>query len=301
MVNSGLNLTIANPITGTGALTNLGAGVSGFEPHQFGFEHAGHKYLHRAAVVTATLQSGGGTLLVNGTHTVATGTTGAYSINSGGTLGGNGLIDLSAVNLGVTIGSGSMLSPGAAANTAGTLTFNLGTGILDISGAITPANASALLFDLGAVNASDEVVLTSGTLNIGSGLLNLGSFAFNPLAGIQPGTYTLFQAPTITGTLGSKVTGVVGGYNAALSLSGGTLLLTLSIPLAASSGFQQSHPQPDHSTGSIGCFHYFDRQCGCQWRNLSPSRRIWHRQRHDQRSNRHGHLHGRGGRLLHHL
>ena len=155
---------------------------------------------------------------------------------SGTTLGGNGLIDLSAASLNVTLASGAKLSPGAAANTAGTLTLSLGSGTLDISAMVTPVASVSLLFDLGALNASDKVVLSSGTLNIGSGVLNFDDFNFNALAGLQAGTYTLFQTPNpINGTLGPNLTGVLGGYNATLAMNGNNLQLTLTVP---------AHPLP---------------------------------------------------------
>lgn len=173
----------------------------------------------------------GGSLLVNGTNTVYTGTGGYYYVTNSGTLGGSGLINLSAVNLGVTNSSGGKISPGAAANTTGTLTFNLGTGMLDLSGGL--ASAGSLVFDLAGISASDEILVSSGNVNIGSGLLNWNSFSFNPLSGLQAGTYTLLTAPNaITGSLGSPLTGVVGSYDGTLSLSGDgkSILLTLTTP-----------------------------------------------------------------------
>ncbi len=192
----------------------------------------------------------GGALLINGTNAVYVGSTAAYTVSSGGTLGGNGRIDLSAVNLGVTVNSGGVLSPGAAAGQAGTLTLALGTGVLNLSGAL--ATAGTLAFDLGAIGSSDEIVLPSGTLNIGSGVLNWNSFNFNSLGGLQTGTYTLISTPNaITGSLGSSLTGVIGAYNGTLSLSGDTksLLLTLSVPALPVPSFSNLTPSQTIGAG----------------------------------------------------
>ena len=170
-------------------------------------------------------------MLVNGTNTVSNGTIGYYVVNSGGTLGGSGLIDLSSVNLGVTNKNGGKISPGASTATAGTLTLALGSGFLDVSGGL--GTAGSLAFDLAGITASDKIVLNSGTLNIGSGLLNWNSFAFNNLGGLQAGTYTLISTPNvISGSLGSSLTGVLGTYNGTLALSGDSksIILTLVAP-----------------------------------------------------------------------
>jgi len=161
---------------------------------------------------------------VNGTHVGG----GSYSVASGATLGGNGTIDLSAVNGNVTVSSGGKLSPGSASNIVGTLTLALGGGALELSAAA--GNAGALRFDLAAPGASDNLTLTSGTANLGSGLLNFASFTFNNLAAV-PGTYVLLHSANgITGTLGTGLTGTVGALAATLSLSGNDVILTLAPP-----------------------------------------------------------------------
>jgi len=169
-----------------------------------------------------------GTLLVNGTNTVGNGTTGAYSVTGTGILGGNGTINLSAVNLGVTVASGGALSPGASG--AGTLTLTLGTGVLDVSAAVSGSNAGALKFELGSLLSSDKIALTSGGLNIGSGFLNFNDFLFTALVGFNDGSYTLIDTnSTITGTLGSSLSGIIGGKNATIGLSGNGQDLMLNV------------------------------------------------------------------------
>jgi autotransporter-associated beta strand protein len=154
-----------------------------------------------------------GTLLVNGTHTGA----GAYAI-SGGTIGGAGSI--ATANANFTVASGGHIAPGNAA--PGTLSLALGTGTLDVSGAVSLSNSSALVFELGAVGASDQILLTTGALNIGSGVLELDDFAFTTVAGFGAGTYTLIDTSSaILGSLGTSLTGTLGGYAVTLQYGDG--------------------------------------------------------------------------------
>ncbi len=151
-----------------------------------------------------------GTLRVNNTTNSGTGTA-AVTVNSGGTLGGNGFITTTVANTGVTVAAGGKLSPGAATNTTGTLTFTLnGTGKLDISGAVAASNTQSLQFDLNgsaAAATSDKIVLASTTaLSIGSGVLSFDDFAFTIGNGVTTGKYVLFDSSSaITGTLGPSL------------------------------------------------------------------------------------------------
>lgn len=147
----------------------------------------------------------GSSLLVNGT---LSGATEVYA-KSGSTLGGTGSIAAQ----GVTLDSGAFLKPGAS---AGTLSFALGTGDLDLSA----ATAGSLKFELGTV--SDHVRLTSGTLTLGDNF-DLSAFEFTNAGGFGPGTYVLFETTSnITGDLGSYVTGDILGLEATLSFGNGS-------------------------------------------------------------------------------
>jgi len=167
-----------------------------------------------------------GMLLVTGTHTNA----GTYAVNGTGTLGGNGTITTLG-NAGVTVASGGKLSPGTS---PGTLNMNLGTGLLDISGAVTNVASASMLFDLDTPGSSDEVLLTSANsgLNIGSGVLEFDDFVFNPTVNVAIGNvYTLFDtSKPITGSLGGNMAGSLGGsLTGILSLgdNGQDVLLTV--------------------------------------------------------------------------
>lgn len=160
-----------------------------------------------------------GSLLVNNTSGSGTGT-GAVTVSGGATLGGSGII---AGN--TTAASGAFLSAGSDAGAAGNLTFG---GTLDLSG--LAAGTGGLLFDLDGVASSDKITLSAGALTIGAGGLNFDDFAFTTLAGFGAGTYTLVDTnASIVGTLGTQLTGTVGGLNAVLALanSGQDIVLTV--------------------------------------------------------------------------
>ena len=152
-------------------------------------------------------------MLVNGNHLLAA----PIPSCQRGTLGGTGTIGSSSV----TVNAGGKLAPGAS---AGVLHMDLGTGVLDISGAVAASNSQSMLFELDAIAASDQVQLTNdlSSLNIGSGTLEFNDFAFTNLGGLVAGTYTLFDSSTaIAGTLGSSLAGSIGAFSATLGLGDG--------------------------------------------------------------------------------
>jgi len=180
---------------------------------------AGRWVLTNANTYRGVTTISGGTLVVDGTHIAATGGSTFYNVNSGGTLAGTGTIDLSAATStrNVTVANGGRLE----ASSVNDLTLTLSTGVLNISGAAASLSPS-FLFSLGAPG-NTVLSLTSGTLNIGSGLLNFDDFQFTTLSGFDNGVYTLFNTSSaITGSLGSSLSGAIGlGGTGTLSLSGG--------------------------------------------------------------------------------
>lgn len=171
---------------------------------------------------TTTIASNGGTFLINGTHTGG----GAYTVNSGGTLGGSGSI--TTANANVTVSAGGKLAPGA--DTPAALTINSGTAGLNVSGAVTAGNSQSMLFTLGAVAGSDQLILSGGTLNIGSGVLEFDDFSFDTVAGFGSGAYTLFDTTsTITGTFGTNLTGTIAGMDATIAFANGGQDIVLTV------------------------------------------------------------------------
>lgn len=144
----------------------------------------------------------------------------AFSIASGQTLGGNGTIT-GAVNT----APGAKIAPG---ESIGTLNFSSS---LDITNAVTAPATTALVFDLGT-GTGDQAALSAGTLNIGSRLLEFDDFNFTA-PGFAPNngdTYVLFAtALPIIGTLGTNLTGLIGGYSGTLSLSGDSTDILLTV------------------------------------------------------------------------
>ena len=142
--------------------------------------------------MTKTVNVNAGSLLIDTATTSfgdSTATT-AISVNSGGTLGGNGTIT-TLIGDKVVVADNGGLAPGAL-GAAGNLTI---AGDLDIS---SMATAGKLAFDLGT--ASDKITLSS-TFVLSIGTLNSSEFAFTLGSGFGAGTYTLFDTgATITAT-----------------------------------------------------------------------------------------------------
>jgi fibronectin-binding autotransporter adhesin len=165
-----------------------------------------------------------GTIRANNISGSATGS-GNITVGPGGTLAGAGTFGDGGNVAAIVSGR---IAPG---NSAGTLTFNLGaSGSLDIGG----VNSSSLEFELGTT--SDKVLLTSGSLNIGTGALEFDDFNFLELTGFGNGDYVLFDSTTpITGTLGATVSGIIGDYTGTLQLAdGGNDLILHVVPEPAS-------------------------------------------------------------------
>ncbi|MEO6847193.1 MAG: autotransporter-associated beta strand repeat-containing protein, partial [Chthoniobacterales bacterium] len=206
----------------SGTLRNLGQLNSG---GTFTKTTSGTLILAGTNTYTGSTAINGGTLLVSGTHTGG----GSYSINNLGTLSGSGTIT-TAGNAGVSLLAGGKLAPGS---TSSGLKLDLGTGSLDISGGVTSAASQSLLFTLGTVSDKISMTNASSVLNIGSGVLNFDDFVFSQGTGFAAGDYTLFDTGnTIVGTLGSNLTGTVGGFGATLHFgnSNQDVIITLAVP-----------------------------------------------------------------------
>jgi fibronectin-binding autotransporter adhesin len=139
-----------------------------------------------------------------------------YTFSSAQTISGTGTVNTGNKNL--TLQGG--ISPG---NSPGTLTFNLGTGTLFLG------SSTEITFDLGT--ASDLILLTAGTLNIGTGVFGFDNFDFVTGAGFAPGSYTLFQTPNaIVGSFSGITSGVLGGtYIGEISIQGNNMILNVSV------------------------------------------------------------------------
>lgn len=240
-----------NIVTGTTSLGAIGEAAAGKGISKTGAgtlvlggtnSYTGNTYVSAGTLILdgssvhagVTTISSTGTLLVNGSHTGG----GAYSVANGAKLGGAGSITTNNAN--VSLVSATKLIPGASAGAAGTLTLALGTGVLDLSGMIG-SSAGGLVFDLGSIAASDRITLTTGSLNIGTGVMNFTDLNLTALAGLESGDYTLIETGNvITGSLAATgLTGAVGSATGTLKLSSDNkkLLLTVeAIPEPGSAG-----------------------------------------------------------------
>lgn len=168
-----------------------------------------------ASTYTGGTTINGGTLLVNNTTGSGTGT-GAVTVNNGGTLGGTGIIETSTAGSNVIFNAGSSLAPGAS---AGTLRFNLGTNLLNLSG-LTSGNAGGLKFELATPATSDRVEVTNANTVLSLGTLDFSDFTFTNLGGVTPNTdYTLFSVVGAYAATPGTLAGTFSGFNATLDLS----------------------------------------------------------------------------------
>jgi hypothetical protein len=82
-----------------------------------------------------------------------------------------------------------------------------------------------MLFTLDAPTST--VVAIAGSLNIGTGILNFDDFTFSTTGNFAAGAYKLFGgASSLTGTLGSSLTGTVGGLDSTISILNNEVILT---------------------------------------------------------------------------
>jgi autotransporter-associated beta strand protein len=151
-----------------------------------------------------------GTLRISGALTGS----GLVSVLTGSTLAGNGSIAGA-----TTLSAGSFLSPGNATGSVGSaMAFGNSLDLSAING------SAGLIFDLASTDKSDKVTV-GGNLNVGT--LDFADFAFNALDGFGAGSYTLFDAASVTGSVGSA-SGTIAGLNARLRINNDDVLLIVS-------------------------------------------------------------------------
>ena len=213
-------------MTGSGGITKTGAGylIMGMEHLSLG--NTVNTYTGDTKVDGGTMRLesrwalAATSLNVSGAGTVEFGVGGTVTYELGG-LKGQGSIDAGANTLQV-----KSLSPG---NSVGELTVE---STLDISPIV---DDGSLLFELGADTTAgttyDHVSMAGDALNIGT--LNFADFTFSAETGFGGGIYTLFDAASITGSLGTT-DGMIDGLESTLSISDNDVLLT--VTAASSTG-----------------------------------------------------------------
>lgn len=245
--------TIGQNSTGTGAVMTLavsgslgkafsgtisnGAGTSSVA---FSLAGTGVQSLAANNTYAAGTTVSGGLLLADSSTGSSLGT-GAVSILSGGSLGGQGLVALGSGNS-ITVASGGVLAPGgseslAPGSSVGTLLLSGGS----TTGAILKMNAGATFsFDLAVGNASDSVAFWNYA---GSTDFVLSDNTIN-FSGAQEGTFTLFSFYSDNGTTLTSsgiTTGLVlgsglAGYDAVLNYGTNSITLTLTAVPEPSAG-----------------------------------------------------------------
>ena len=150
-------VTLGNAISGTGSFTQAGAGTT---------------TLTRANTYSGTTTVNSGTLLANNTSGSAVGTS-VVTVQSGGTLGGNGTIGGA-----TTIASGGLLTPGSS-----------GTGALSFSNGLTLESGSITTFLINSTGDFTSINILGNTINYG-GELVFNITSYTPAAG---DAFTLFN------------------------------------------------------------------------------------------------------------
>ncbi len=244
-----LEMATANTITVTGYTTTFKSSISGTGTGTLIFNGRTSFDQNTPISTSATVVFNNATGNGSGTNRLLTLTNGTLLVNntSGAGLGGAGLAVNSGVfggkgiiaggdgsnNAHVTIASGARLSPGNNGYAPLADVDMLSFAFVNSNGRLKLNAGSLFTFDLAGVGASDMIDVTAGGLELNGQQFN--DFTFNALSGFGEGTYTLFQSVNTTGLLGANLTGTISGYDAALSLSGNNVILTVSaIPEPAS-------------------------------------------------------------------
>jgi autotransporter-associated beta strand protein len=179
-----------------------------------------------------------GTWTLTGTNTFTGATTlnaGTLRINAPGSLHANSTVTVNAATLGgdgsiggsVIVNASGRVAPGSTTGSAGTLAIGGGLNVTAMT-----TGTGKLVFELGAPTAADRVTV-GGTFTFGTGTLGIDDFTFTALSGLTAGTYKLITATALSGTLDpTKLTSTLSGFNAALSLNGNDIELTLTATFA---------------------------------------------------------------------
>ncbi|MGA2061863.1 MAG: autotransporter-associated beta strand repeat-containing protein [Thermoguttaceae bacterium] len=177
---AGVPVTLSGILSGSSGLNKVGSGTL---------------TLSNANSYTGETDVQVGTLSVTGSLS----SIGSVVVSPNAILAGIGSVGL------VTVNAGGHIAPGVS-----------GVGTLTDTG-LTLASGAVLDYDLGTPAASDLISMSASTLALNG--QQFTDFNFNPSGSFGPGVYTLIDAGTITGSLGSTVSGQIAGLNAYLSVN----------------------------------------------------------------------------------
>jgi len=177
----------------------------------------GTEILSGSLFYTGTTAVAAGSLLINGTQTGG----GAYTVSSGGTLGGTGTItpvDTTGTLVMISVQSGGVLRPGSGGTGALTL-----SGTASLSPILAFASGATATFDLSAGLGNGKAIIVGGTaatdVTFDNTVLNFNDLTSGNLGA---GQYILFQGDSNTGYGGLTVSGsgyITGGLTIGSGLS----------------------------------------------------------------------------------
>lgn len=186
--------TFAGRISGSGAIQQAGGGTTTLPGN--------------SATFTGTTSVDDGTLAVNGSLAGS-----VVTVNSGGTLGGNGTVGSTTIN-------GGTLAPGNS------------IGLLTVSGSLTFTAASTYMVEVSPASA-DRVNVT-GTATLGGATV---SAVFAPGSYVAK-QYTILNAGSISGTFAGPVnTALPSGFKSNLSYDANNVYLDLALSFTPPIGF----------------------------------------------------------------
>ncbi len=186
-IGSGLTLTNNNPLAGTGALTNGGAGTLILNGSGSGF--TGNTYINAGTLAIGASGSLANTPTIN----VASGATFDVSVAGYTMSPGQNLFGAGTVNGSLTDASGSTINAGGVA-TVGNLTFNNN---------LTLVNGGSLVVDFNAT--TNDVLIVNGNLSP-SGITSVSVGSAPPGGFVNGQSYTLIK---VNGTLGGTAANFV--------------------------------------------------------------------------------------------
>jgi fibronectin-binding autotransporter adhesin len=200
--------TVPGAITGAYGLVKAGPGVFALGGSN---TYSGATIISNGVLKLNAGASLNGTPLIQlaGAATTADVRSVTFTVQSNQVLQGNGLVQGS-----VSLNPGAILTPG---NSIGTLT---------VSSNLNLTSGVSLHFELGATNASDQVLVGK---NLALGGIQFADFLFSTNAGFGEGAYNLFDALTLSGSLGSVTNGSIAGMSAFLWTDTGNNNLMLSV------------------------------------------------------------------------
>jgi autotransporter-associated beta strand protein/T5SS/PEP-CTERM-associated repeat protein len=173
-----------------------------------------------SANVLGLTKKGGRTLTLSGSNTY----TGPTTINQGELVVNGSLVSRLTINSGGVLGGTGSLSS-VTVSASGHIAPGNSPGVLNLSGSLSLLSGALMDYELDTPLTSDEVYMPTSLLSLNG--QQISDFNFTALGGFMPGTYTLIDAGSISGSLGAITDGAINGLPASLAIQGNDLVLTV--------------------------------------------------------------------------